>query len=50
MEGLQSISLFNLDESKIPIEISEGMKVKFNPLLADIFERLGYMERKGSGF
>lgn len=21
-----------------------------NPLLADIFERLGYMERKGSGF
>ena len=28
------ISLFDLDESKKPIELSEGMKVKFNLLLA----------------
>ena len=28
------LSLFNLDESKMPIELSEGMKVKFNLLLA----------------
>ncbi|MDO4939673.1 MAG: ABC transporter ATP-binding protein [Lachnospiraceae bacterium] len=28
------IGLFNLDESKMPIELSEGMKVKFNLLLA----------------
>lgn len=28
------LKLFNLDESKMPIELSEGMKVKFNLLLA----------------
>lgn len=28
------LTMFNLDESKMPIELSEGMKVKFNLLLA----------------
>lgn len=28
------LALFNLDESKTPLELSEGMKVKFNLLLA----------------
>ena len=36
-----------LVQDRDPFEIPSTRR---NPLLADLFERLGYMERRGSGF